>query len=86
MKAELIYLSGTLSVRFLKVKKAPHFDADEKEELEIFIKERHLEIVQKWQNFFVLGKKPTFEKIKVKSKKAREIKSKSEEDLKKDRK
>lgn len=37
-------------------------------------------------NIFVLGKKPTFEKIKVKSKKAREIKSKSEEDLKKDRK
>lgn len=75
MKAELIYLSGTVSVGFLKVKKAPHFDAAEKEELAIFIKERHLEIVQKWQNFFVLGKKPTFEKIKVKSKKAREIKS-----------
>lgn len=85
MKAELIYHQKTLSIRFLKVKRAPYFDATEKEELEIFIKERHSEIVQKWESFFILGKKPTFEKIKVKLKKAREIKSKSENDLNKDR-
>ncbi len=57
MKADLIYIHGTLFVRFLKVKRVPQFDVSEREEIESFIKERHLEIVQKWENFFVLGKK-----------------------------
>ncbi len=78
MKAELIYIHGTLTVSFLKVKRAPQFKVSEKEEIEIFIKERHLEIVQKWEDFFILGKKPIFERIKVKPGKVRNIKSKLE--------
>lgn len=71
MKAELIYFHGTLSIRFVKVKRVPPFAAAEKEEVENFIRERHLEIVQKWESFFILGQKPTFDKIKVKSKKVK---------------
>lgn len=68
MKAELIYMNETLSVRFLKVKRAPQFDAAEKQELEMFIRQRHLEIVEKWVSFFISGKKPIFEKVKGKLK------------------
>lgn len=64
MKAELIYINNTLSVSFIKVKRAPQFDAAEKQELKMFINQRHLEIVEKWESFFISGKKPTFEKIK----------------------
>ncbi len=83
MKADLIYVHGQLIIRFLKIKRAPQFDASEKKEIESFIKERHLEIVQKWEDFFVLGKKPTFDKIKVKLKRVKKEEKKKENKSKK---
>ena len=65
-KAELEYVEGSLSVKFLKVKGKEILQGDDIERAENFIRKKHIQIVQKWNTYFIYGKSPKFEKINKK--------------------
>ena len=66
VKAEMEYVDGKLIVTFKKLRGKVIFRGDDLDEIEYFIRKKHLQIVEKWTSFFIFGKSPIFEKIKEK--------------------
>ena len=66
IKAEITYKNGKLVVTFITVKGKPRLTQNEINEVEVFLKWKHLQIVKKWKEFFIFGKSPKFEKINKK--------------------
>ena len=66
VKAEIEFIDGKPSVRFLKIRSKEIFDQKDLNKIKTFINTHAQQIVNKWRDFFILGKSPNFEKVKVK--------------------
>jgi hypothetical protein len=63
---QFTYENGKLVVTFSKVRGKVILTDKEINTVGEFIKWKHLQIVQKWNEFFVFGKQPKFERINKK--------------------
>ena len=63
-RCELIYNAGKVSLKWKKEKGATPLSNTEQKEAEVFLKKYHKEVVMKWNDYFVFGKKIKSEKIK----------------------
>lgn len=63
-KAELGYTDGELTgVTFSRVKGKKPLPSSQRKEAEQFVRQYHLNIVEKWKVVMVLNQKPAFEKV-----------------------
>lgn len=63
-KAELIYDDGELTdVVFRKIKGKKPLPASSRKDADLFIRQYHLAIVEKWKTIMILNQKPPFERI-----------------------
>lgn len=66
-KIELYYADGELvEVVFQRVRGKKELPAAQKKQAETLVRERHLGIVEKWNEVMVFGRKPVFERINKK--------------------
>ncbi len=63
-KVDLLYDNGILQrIEFNKLQNAQELTNSQKADAREFIEKYHLQIVEKWKDFFILHKKPVNEKI-----------------------
>ena len=62
-KCEITYDNGLLNLKWKKVKGSMPLSSTEMSSAEELIKKHHLDIVNKWNQFFIFGKQVKCEKI-----------------------